>query len=492
MTTSSIAWPAPIPLGAAHFSPWPPDVFPEPLQGFVSELARATETPIELSSLATLSALSAAAQGKYIVQVKPDYYEPVNLWTAVALPSGSRKSAVQKHVTIPLTLWEKEQKKLIDPLAAQIVSENKSIEARVKEIRRKGSMAEIDEYEKLKEEAAKLESQMKEIPVVPQLWTGDITPENLGMLMAENNECMSYLSDEAGVFDILAGRYSSGIPNLDLFLQAHSGSPTRVNRGSRPPVFLNRPALTMGLTPQPDVLRGLAKTPAFRGRGLLARFLFAIPASNLGIRCLDAPSLSVEAQESFNMIITLILNDSKDSEKPQVLKLSPTAFDDWHHYALAIEVRMGDDGPLAHMRDWASKLPGAIARIAALLHVARNADRKSCEIEIGNTDMRAAIKIGHVLSEHAQGVFELIGADTALDGAKTILSWIQRQKLKRFTFRDCHYAHKSKFKRAKEMEPSIEVLEERHFIRELDKGNKPHRPSRLFDVNPQIWQEKDL
>lgn len=490
MTTSSVAWPTPIPLGVPHFSPWPPDVFPESLQGFVSELARATETPIELSSMATLSALSAAAQGKYIVQVKPDYYEPVNVWTAVALPSGSRKSAVQKHVTIPLTQWEMEQKTLIDPLVAQIVSENKSIEARVKEIRRKGSMAESDEYEKLKEEAAKLESQIKEIPAVPQLWTGDITPENLGMLMAENDQCMAFLSDEAGIFDILAGRYSSGIPNLDLFLQAHSGSSTRVNRGSRPPVFLNRPALTMGLTPQPDVLRGLAKTPAFRGRGLLARFLFAIPASNLGSRCLDAPSLSVEAQDSFNAIIALILDHSKDEEKPHALKLSPSAYEDWHHYALVIEVRMGDDGPFAHMKDWAGKLPGAIARIAALMHVARYADRNPWELEISNTDMKAAIKMGHVLADHAQAVFELMGADPALDGAKTILNWIQRQKLKRFSFRDCHYAHKSRFKRAKEMDPSIEVLEERHFIRELDKENKPHRPSRMFEVNSQVWQEK--
>lgn len=489
MTTSS-DWQAPISLGAPHFSPWPSDVFPEAIQGFVDELARATETPIELTALTTLSGLSVAAQGKYIVQVKPDYFEPVNIWTSVALPSGSRKSAVQRYVTVPLTRWEKEQEELIAPLISQTISENKSIEARVKEIRRKGSLAEVDEYKKSKDEAAKLEEQIKGIPIVPQLWTADITPENLGMLMAENGECMAFLSDEAGVFDILSGRYSSGIPNLDLFLQAHSGSPTRVNRGSRPPVFLNHPALTMGLTPQPDVLRGLARTPAFRGRGLLARFLYALPASNLGIRTLDVQPLSSATQEGFNTVIIQILNHPKEENSPHVLKLSPEAFDDWHFYALAVEIRMADDGPYAHMRDWAGKLPGAIARIAALVHVARYADGRPWEIEIGNADMRAAIKIGHVLSEHALGVFELMGADPSLDGAKTILSWIQRQQLMRFTFRDCHYAHKGRFKRANDMAPAIEVLEERHFIREVDREKKAHRPSRVFDVNPQIWQEK--
>jgi len=50
--------------------------------------------------------------------------------------------------------------------------------------------------------------------------------------MADNDEKMSVLSDEGGIFDILAGRYNGGIPNLDLFLQSHSGSSVRVDRGS--------------------------------------------------------------------------------------------------------------------------------------------------------------------------------------------------------------------------------------------------------------------
>src|SRR4029078_5142104 len=106
--------------------------------------------------------------------------------------------------------------------------------------------------------------------------------------MADNGEKMAILSDEGGIFDILAGRYSNGVPNLDLFLQAYHGSAYRVDRGSRPAVFLKRPALTLGLSPQPSVLRGLAGAPGFRGRGLLARPCFALPESTLGRRTLDS------------------------------------------------------------------------------------------------------------------------------------------------------------------------------------------------------------
>ena len=35
-----------------------------------------------------LAAISTAAHGKYKVQVKDDYSEPVNVWTCVALSSG--------------------------------------------------------------------------------------------------------------------------------------------------------------------------------------------------------------------------------------------------------------------------------------------------------------------------------------------------------------------------------------------------------------------
>ena len=83
---------------------------------------------------------------------------------------------------------------------------------------------------------------------------------------------------------MLAGRYSRGMPNLDLFLQAHAGAQVRVDRGSRSPVMLRNPALTVAISPQPDVLESLSDKPGFRGRGLIARFLYGLPTSPIGFR----------------------------------------------------------------------------------------------------------------------------------------------------------------------------------------------------------------
>ena len=89
---------------------------------------------------------------------------------------------------------------------------------------------------------------------------------------------------EGGVFDIIAGRYNGNIPNMDVWLKGHSGDMIRVDRKGRPPEYIRKPAMTLGLMIQPEVLKSIAAQPAFRGRGLIARFLYAMPVSQVGYR----------------------------------------------------------------------------------------------------------------------------------------------------------------------------------------------------------------
>jgi hypothetical protein len=482
-------WEAPISLGAHNFSKWPDDIFINEMQDFVNNLSNSTETPIELASLSVLSVIATAAQGKYLIKIKDDYFEPVNIWTVVALPPGSRKSAVLKELTEPLLTWERERQIEVKPTIDKIISENKTIEARLKEKRRKAGLMDEEGFEEAQEEISCLESKIKEEPSIPQIWTADVTPENLGVIMYNNDEKMSVISDEAGIFDILAGRYSGGIPNIDVFLQGHSGSSLRVNRGSRPPVFLEKATLTFGLVPQPEVLKGITNNKTFRGRGLIGRFLYAYPPSNLGYRTLDTKPVPLETKNAYQKKIRAILDQKVIDKKPNIINLSKEAYETWHLYALATEVKMGEDGPYTNIKDWAGKLPGAIARIAGLLHIVRHAEYAPQAVDISKEDMNFAIKLGSLLSEHALAVFDFMGLDNSIEGAKKILKWIKNNSYEQFTFRDCHYAHKSLFKRAKDLEPSIEILQERYFIKAVETEKKAFRPSRIFKVNPMLYNE---
>jgi len=485
-------WQAPISLESAKFPPWPDGVFPGSIQDFVTALSVSTETPPELSAMMVLAAISAAAQGKYRVRVKQDYFEPVNVWICAALPPGSRKTAVQMAATAPLTKWEKLQREELEPAIKKAQADDATIRERINYLRKQASKAKGTEFEQLKKEIADIEANLPEIPTVPQIWAQDVTPENLGTIMADNNERMAILSDEAGIFDILGGRYSSGIPNLDLFLQGHAGSSIKVNRGSRPPVFMQTPSLTFGLSPQPEVLRGLTEKPSFRGRGLLGRFLYVLPPSNLGYRKLNANPIFPDYSARYEGILTGILNqematDNEGEPYPHILKITTDAVQIWHNFALKVEAGMREGGTYAHLTDWAGKLPGAVIRIAALLHITRYSLIRPWEKEIGIEDMNAALRIADVLSIHALAVFDLMGADPALDSARVVLRWIEREGKPEFTFRDCHYAHKTRYKRTADLEPAIDVLTERYLIRPRV-AKVAHRPSRIFEVNPVIMK----
>lgn len=483
-------WQAPISLESAKLPPWPGDVFPGSIQDFVSALSESTETSPELSAMMVLAAISATAQGKYKVRVKQDYFEPVNIWACAALPPGSRKTAVQMAATAPLAKWENVQREKLEPAIKKAQADDATIRERINYLRKKAAQAKDTDFEQLKKEIADTEANLPEIPTVPQIWAQDVTPENLGTIMANNNERMAILSDEAGIFDILGGRYSSGIPNLDLFLQGHAGSSIKVNRGSRPPVFMQTPALTLGLSPQPDVLRGLTEKPSFRGRGLLGRFLYVLPASNLGYRTLDASPIFPDYKARYDGILTGILNQemaihNEGEPCPHILEITDVALQVWQNYALKVEAGMREGCTYAHLTDWAGKLPGAAIRIAALLHIARHAFVRPWEKEISIEDMSAALRMADVLSIHALAVFDLMGADPALDGARVVLRWIEREGKPEFTFRDCHYAHKTRYKRTADLEPAIDVLTERYLIRPRV-AKVAHRPSRIFEVNPVI------
>ena len=114
------------------------------------------------------------------------------------------------------------------------------------------------------------------MPPVPRLVADDVTPEAAASLLAEQGGRLAVLSAEGGIFATLAGRYS-GTPNLEVFLKGHAGDLLVVDRKGRDHEYVEHPALTLGLAVQPEVLTDIAAMPGFRGRGLLARILYALP-----------------------------------------------------------------------------------------------------------------------------------------------------------------------------------------------------------------------
>ena len=304
----------------------------------------------------------------------------------------------------------------------RLASERRTIEARIERLRRKAASA--ADPSNLMREIRDSEANLPVVPPVFRIHVDDCTPERLASLMVEQGGRIAVFSDEGGVFELLAGRYSKGIPNLDLWLKGHSVSQVRVDRADprRPPILLDRPHLTVGISPQPDVLQSLRDQPGFRGRGLLARFLYGLPKSPLGYRKLEPCAIPSEIERQYRAGVRRLL-DYAPRDAVQ-LRLCPSAYQEWKDFQRAVEVQFRDGGMLDGLKDWGSKLPGAALRLAGVFHLVEQIGHASISTEVSHETVTRAIEFATSLISHARAVFALMERDPIIEHAQKLVSWI--------------------------------------------------------------------
>lgn len=486
-------WAEPIAFGSIT----PPDIpfrlLPKPLAIYCKAVTQNTQTPPGMSIMIALSAVAACVQKRFEVTPYGDNYtEPLNLMTAIALEPASRKTAVIKAFTAPLSQWERERAEALREKASKVRHERdmimKSIEA-LKSSVSKASSTEEERKEALKE-IKRLEGTMPEEIILPQLWTDDITVERLQNLMVENGERIAILSDEGGVFEVIAGLYSGGKSNINIILQAHAGAPVRVQRQGRG-VDMEKPALTIGLAVQPEVITDLASgnKSSFRGKGLLARFLYCIPKSTVGERDITKRRpLSEQVEAEYHKMIYRLLAikpkiDNLGREQPRLLKLSPEALKLWQDFCQRIESKQGQYGEYHSIQDWTGKLSGATLRIAGLCHVVEHGKKLSV---VGPDTMNRAIELSNLLILHAKAAFGMMGSDPVIADAKAILQWIVKNNNRSFRRGDLHRALHGRFPRVDRLKTALNVLIERNIIGAPVEQPTGRRPEIVYKVNPEV------
>ncbi len=493
------AWEPPVPFGAHALPPFPVEALPDALAGMVGECAQSIQVPPDLPAMMGLAALAAAAAPRCLVRIGTTHAEPLNLYCAAVMGPGGRKSAAVEAMAAPLRDAEREMADAALPglLAAQearAVGDKRLAYLREMAAKAKDPAQREDLVRELGETAAALEDP----PAVPRLLADDVTPEKLAALMAEQRGAMALLSAEGGIFGILAGRYSDGKANLDLFLKGHAGEDVRVDRKSGPPVHIPRACLTMGLAVQPDVLASLSDTPAFRGRGLLGRFLYALPEDLAGTRMYQDRPVAEAARARYARAVRAILSlpdaDREGAGARHVLGLTGDALEAWREGADDVERRQADGGDLAGVRDWASKLAGAVARIAGVFHLLETGGGRPWDVPIAAETVLMAWAVGEYLIPHALAAYGQMGADPALLLARRILGWVRRTASAgeggegSFTLRECQRAHGGggSALSSDDVQAALALLTDRGYIRpEGGRQVTGGRPgSAAYAVNP--------
>lgn len=484
------AWGEPVPFEGHALPPPPAGALPPVLANFCTSLAEELQVPLELPVGMSLAAVAIAAQGRYTVQVREGHREELCLYICCPLEPGNRKSPCVERCAAPLVGYEIEAGAALKETIADQRSERTTLEKIIE--RKRNSASKIDTAEeraKLIEEIKELERELPEIENEPRLLADNVTPEALAALMVENGERMGIMEAEGGLFQILAGQYSKGVPNLDLFLKSHDAETVRVDRRHSEPVMLRRPRLSIGLAPQPVVLTDHDARKIFRQRGVDGRFLYFMPQSPLGHRIMEPAQQPPDVKILYEQLLRRLLAttpplDEYGNPEPYRLTLERAASLAWLDFAAKVETEL-DGGEFAGMTDWAGKLPGAVARLAGVLHVAGEPEPHARAIS--KETMQQAIALGVVFAEHSRAVYALMGSDPATEGGKKVLAWIRRTRAEKFTTQECWQGVRSSFHTMPPLRAALGLLVERGYIAEIapaPRGGAGRPPAAAYAVNP--------
>ena len=500
-------WDKPVPFDEPNLPTFPVHTLPDTVRDYVTALAESTQTPVDMCACSVLAALALCIQGKFKIQGKPDWIEPLNLYVVSIAEPSERKSAIISAVSKPITAYEAEENERRAPEIEKSKMEKRILENEQRRLENQAAKnKEKVDSDKLTEIADEIANFQVKQPL--KLYVDDITTEKLTSALNESGRT-AVLSSEAGIFNMLSGLYSKDV-NIDVFLKAYSGDTIRVDRIGRPSESILEPALTVLLTVQPNVISGIMNNRTFRGRGLTARFLYCLPRSLVGTRRFNSTPVPNRVKYSYWNIIKDLLDEYK--VKAEIITLSYEALKLLEEFAEELEPKLR--GEYADISDWAGKLVGTVLRFAGIL--TRASIFRCAEIEfddyspedddtpeaefscldtpplvVSADTMQNAITLGSYFVQHAKAAYALMGADETTEDAKYILNAVTKRRLESFTRRDVMRMCQ-KFRKAADVQPALDMLTDRGFLWEdvpESTGFKKPKGS-TYLVNPMLYEDE--
>ena len=465
--------------------PFPVDCLPATVAHYARAVAAHSQTSVDMAAVIGLGVLSVCLQGKYLVEGTPGYVEPLSLYTVVIASPGERKSGVMRDMTRYLYDYEREYNKAHEDELRSNRQQRETLNRKIDSIREQLKRKEDRDTEL---ELRDLEQQLEELPELSKarFFADDCSSEALTSLMAKNKGVFSVLSTEGGIFDIMTGRYSNKA-NLDVWLKGHCGDPIRVDRMGRDSEYIPHPALSAIMTIQPSVLDEIMENDVMSGRGLIARFLYACPPSQIGQRVFCAPPIPYEIEQDYKELIYDLM-DIPIGEEPCLMTLSPSATDRVSAYFREHERFLAGEGQT--ISDWAGKYIGAILRIAGLIHVIEPGQPGRV---IQSDTIDRAIQIGRYFLAHSLYAYSMMGTDLTIKKARFVLSKLKKERVETIKRSELLRMCRGKFfRKVEDILPTLELLESHHYIRleEPPKGMPGRPPDWRVVVNPALWQKK--
>jgi hypothetical protein len=553
-------WGDPVPLaagpGAGDLPPWPAGVLPEALQAYAEGVADSYQVPVDLVALSLLGVLAIAVQRKVQAEPQPDWTEQLALWACPIGESGSRRSAVLARVAAPLLRYEAERRQreqlaadasesalrlARDDLLRAERDRSRAADALAKARGNPGvSQAERDalrqaldaQQERVTQRLADVRTAEVALVKPPRLLIEDATVEAASTVLAEQGERLGIVSSEGDFFENLGGRFGKQVP-VSFWAKTYTGDRHVVDRrggggpdGTRPRTeLLERPCLSTVLSPQPVVLGELRdrKTLLLK-KGIMARFVYAVPASRVGYRELHPEALRGDVEQPWHATVGRLLaleyapgvgavtnRGARGQEPPHRLRFTEGALAALDAFRADVERRLRPGGDLAPLGEWAHKYVGHVVRVASLLHLAQLASaahlghvaRQGPEAgpgavvpvpipAVSEDAVARAVALAPYLAAHARVALGLFADAARTQGALVIKAWLEAHPRREFGQRDVHQACRRHFDGPDEVAEALDVLEAYGYVQDapgqvLRPGARWGRPKRRRLLTNPRW-----
>lgn len=443
-------WADPIPLDGPDPSlpPFPLDVFPDGLRDLCDGIAESVGCPADYPAAHALAVAAGAVGARYDLQVKRGFYAPSSLWVCVVAPPGSGKSPG------------------VAPVLAPVFAEQ-----------------------------ARRRQRGGEKPV----YVSDVTVEKLVRLLDADPRGLLMVWDEMAGWLTSFNQYKAKGSGNDRahYLSIWDGRATKVDRAGvdAPPVFVQRPRLSVVGGIQPEVLDTLREGPS---DGLFDRMLFSYPAD---------PGLAVESfnelddgpcgewARAVERLWNRPMKADPDGDRPNVVTLTEGGRPVWQDWTRVLADRAARADAPPYFRAVAAKIQGYAARLALVCHLIHEAYADAVrDFGLGEESMHRGVRLADYFLAHAHRVRQASGRDTRLAKAKAVLRWAVGAGKEKFTRPDAWASlrNNSAFAGPEDLDEPLRRLTLHRCVRWVRSGGgaagRPPQGGGHYELNPGLLQ----
>ncbi len=409
------------------FKPFPVDVLPEPIHGFVLGAAKAMGCDPSFVALPLLAGLAAAIGNTHRLRLSNTWHAPPNLWTVTVGESGSLKSPAFRLAMKPIRKTQAKAWKEHEAAHREWEAEHLRYEAELTGWKR-------DAAKKHGDDGYTIAPPEKPAPPIARRYTvSDTTVEALAPILLENPSGVLLARDELngwlGSFDQYRGGRGADSAH---WLSMHDGEEMTVDRKTGNPRTIRVPLASVSITGgiQPGVL-ARAMGQEHHESGMLARLLFAMPPRKAK-RWTEAdvdPASEAAVAVVFDRLYALTpATDGEGDAIPRLLTLTPDGKAAWvlfyNEHNTEAEELTGDEAAA-----W-SKLEGYAPRLALVVHLTRAAAGDTTLLDpsrVNEASIMAGVVLARWFGDEARRVYAILGESDEGRESRRLVEWIDRK-----------------------------------------------------------------